>query len=746
MGIFAWANAVELPELNWTPGSDWRNVKELGVKGDGTTDDTAALQQILTELKDGEILYFPPGTYLISGELLIWKKNRENLKERRLLGNAFYGHGASTVIKYQGAPGRSMLRITGMLHYRMIGFVFDGGGLADIGMFHDNFDQKILFETHLFHQFIAMRNFKKYGLYFGYFEKKTGVASAETAFVNMIFSNCGTGAAFTNFNDYNYTFDGCYFQNNERMGLECVNGNFYVRNSRFEKNKLDIYANPEHSSSIRRCVSVNSGRFLETVNVVSPMTVEGCFVTDWSGESAILSSGAPVTIFDNTFKSSAGDLTVLNARKGQALISGNNRLLGKVNFSRNALDNLREIPLPPGELQLSEQTVFMPEKVKLPGKHFDAKIDFGAKGDGQTDDTNALQQAIDAARTHGKNAIAYLPRGTYRTTRPLNVSGSGYYVGGSGLYSVVSFAGSPDESAIEVHPEGELTLDAFRVERNGLKIEQRKSENRVGNRTSKYADFSGKGTDICQYPSKNGSRVTYHTVYVTGKYVEIPFHLGFRLENLAKHDTVQFDNIEGNVHSINSGAATILHRLGYEGTVWVKGDARGGFFGIMTRLATLSRYSIYVEDNQSLTVSDFYIEQAVPETLTFKGSPDKEPGRLTISCVKIDQVVDIDHYRGAVNFIGTQWYGPKAELEIAIKGQYTDINILGSVFYIKGLKIDLKNGPVNYLSNSEKSSFNHADITSFDKKEDPKAASAALLDFRKLGQIDWQLNYPQLLK
>ena len=60
-----------LPDLNWIPGSDWINVRNHGVKGDGKTDDTKPLQKLFLELKDGDILYFPPGTYLIKEELRI---------------------------------------------------------------------------------------------------------------------------------------------------------------------------------------------------------------------------------------------------------------------------------------------------------------------------------------------------------------------------------------------------------------------------------------------------------------------------------------------------------------------------------------------------------------------------------------------------------------------------------------------------------------------------------------------------
>lgn len=48
---------------------------------------------------------------------------------------------------------------------------------------------------------------------------------------------------------------------------------------------------------------------------------------------------------------------------------------------------------------------------------------YGAAGDGQTDDTAALQRALDEVATPGHPAVLYLPAGTYRITRSLQFFG-----------------------------------------------------------------------------------------------------------------------------------------------------------------------------------------------------------------------------------------------------------------------------------------------------------------------------------
>lgn len=61
-------------------GPGFRNVQAYGAKGDGVTDDTAAIVSALTQgrvpspysVKDATVVYFPPGNYVISGRLPVY--------------------------------------------------------------------------------------------------------------------------------------------------------------------------------------------------------------------------------------------------------------------------------------------------------------------------------------------------------------------------------------------------------------------------------------------------------------------------------------------------------------------------------------------------------------------------------------------------------------------------------------------------------------------------------------------------
>lgn len=49
----------------------WMNVKDYGIVGDGSTDDLAALNALMTSAPDASTIFFPPGTYKISGTIAI---------------------------------------------------------------------------------------------------------------------------------------------------------------------------------------------------------------------------------------------------------------------------------------------------------------------------------------------------------------------------------------------------------------------------------------------------------------------------------------------------------------------------------------------------------------------------------------------------------------------------------------------------------------------------------------------------
>ena len=65
---------------------------------------------------------------------------------------------------------------------------------------------------------------------------------------------------------------------------------------------------------------------------------------------------------------------------------------------------------------------------------------------------------------------------------------------------------------------------------------------------------------------------------------------------------------------------------------------------------------------------------------------------------------------------------------------------------MKSLEILPSSQKLNMLATSGDSEFNTALLKMPEARRDSAAACNALLDLRRLGELDWQLNYPELLK
>jgi hypothetical protein len=96
--------------------------------------------------------------------------------------------------------------------------------------------------------------------------------------------------------------------------------------------------------------------------------------------------------------------------------------------------------------------------VKSQGKASGAVRDFGARGDGQTDATEAIQATIDAARAEGNGAVAYLPAGTYATGGTLRIEGADYALEGSGFRCGLVWRGEVGQTMVEVSGVRDVTI------------------------------------------------------------------------------------------------------------------------------------------------------------------------------------------------------------------------------------------------------------------------------------------------
>ncbi len=746
MGTGLQAAQPTIPVLNWTERSDWVNVKTdvtPGAVGDGVADDTAALQKAFNGVKGGSVIYFPAGTYRITQTLKIGSSTS------RVLGLLVVGHGRDSKLVWDGPEGQPMLNEGSVAASRYMGLLLDGRNKASVGLYHQS-NGPGSFETEVEHRHMAFLNFTSAGILT---DKQP--ATAETITANCLFENCRRGMAFLSFNDYDYTIDGCEFRLCD-TAVECRHGNFYIRNCRFEGSKVvDVFAWPEHVSSIRRCVSVGSKQFVNYCSPVAPLTIQDCQVAGWSNpdaaitlnglpNEALATGGAPIVIMDTVFTSPPTKMAPVKVlRAGQVLF-----LSEAISAATDGVVQTQNVErlyvVPAGKRQgmlTSPGQHFLRETIDVPRIVFDAVKDFGAKGDGKTDDTAAIQKAIDAARAKGKGAIAYLPTGIYNITSPLQITGADYTFGGTGYQCGLRWGGAKGGNIIEVRDPQRVTIEQLNV----------------GSHDVARGGMMNNACDILQTGGAASSSITYDGVSVFGMYDAQPFVKGLWLRDLGKGASVLVTHLQGNIHLVDAARGTVLLGNSYEGSIVVEGKAkeRDGFLGIITRLGTCCPYALYVKDNHSLVASDFYNE-AVQNGYSFEGSPDDPPGRLTIQSAKMQSdakcerlAFNIKGYRGQIACGPAQFY---CSANPPMKLQQTGAGPLDIVFWA--------NSSYNTTLPQQKETAKIWSIggigvagelarVKVDETVAPDTLdriSVALDDFRILGEWDLRLNHPDVIR
>jgi hypothetical protein len=708
------AAPTDIPSLAWQERSDWINVKtdvKPAAVGDGRADDTVAIQAALDLGRQSKAVYLPPGTYRITKTLVF---------QGPAVGCLVVGHGRDTRLVWDGPQGGRMFWSNGVAYSRYVGLSWDGRGKASVGFDHAAQER---FETEVRHEHEAFRNFTGNGIRVGHQQK---VASAEILYHNCLFENCGTALAFLTFNDYDNTIDGCEFRNCG-TGVLDNKGNFYARNCHFAGSRqADFVVGSEHGSSIRRCTSVGSRRFVEETGTIAPLTIQDCHVAGWTDpEGAVHLNGSPVLMFDCSFtRPPSARPPVKLANPGQTLLVSNNHPTTADRLVQTT-PAVRLYAIPPGQrggVIASAEQRFLRDSASVPGRIFDAVTNFGAKGDGTNDDTSAIQAAIDGARQASHGAIVYLPTGRYLVSKTLLLTGSNYTLGGSGFRCGLVWRGEAGRPLIEVAGVQNVTLANLAV----------------GNH-----DFGpmNHGDDIRVASSGSPCCITLDEVYGFGMYQKAPDRHGLHFDRLSPGSIVHAVHVQGNIRITGSDRVLLLFRTSYEGTVTIDGPAasQDGIVGFLTRLATASKPTLRVRDNRSVVMSDFYNEQS-DQHLVFEGTPGQPEGAVTIQGPKMhmftqEPVFDIRNYAGRIYYGQSQFYTEPKEPRFVSKGTRPVSLILAGHFWY-GTKPRFELGPevaLALLGNREV-----ADAGVDDRAM--KKVAAALDDLRRLGELDQRIS------
>lgn len=734
--------------------------------GDGIADDTAAIQQLLCRLQKGDTLYFPSGHYRITKTLHI-----DPAAGRGVTGVSLIGHGRDTVLFWDGEPGGTMFsQNTGWAISRYLGLTWDGRGKAAIGFLHRAMKQ---FETEVRHDHEAFLNFTGDGIHLGGGAR----ASAEISYNNCLFERCGIGLHINggdkradngrvNFNYLDNTVRGCEFRDCGKAIHAGIGTNVYVRFCHFE-GIADVVLTTlgEAGNSIRHCSARKIGLFVDNGSSVGPLTVQDCHVKDWrtvrparhpNGVITLRNGNAPSLLFDNTFEIASMDegtdtpILSVNPSSVHHVLANNRVIVGDaqprplplkppLNPGWNQLGNLVTVADGGGVVKSASQRFFRSE-VPIPAVLFDAKRDFGAVGDGKADDTVAVQRTIDAARAHGRDALAYLPKGRYVITAPLKMTGRRYRFGGCGFGSALIWKGPEGGTTLEILDPDELTLEHVVVGRHDYPL-------------------GTNARDIVQTssPGCRRSRMTYEHVAVFGMYAAQPATRGLQLLNLKQDDVVCIDQVNGNIHVTDSAEATIYLGLSYEGTVTVEGKKmpRGGFVGGNVRLGTHSDPGLLIKDNHSFVISDLYCESA-NQYMRLEGDDMLPAGVVVASGPKFEihpkfvernPSVDIVNYKGELIIGPYNFYtlNPRHWFRQQGTSPFT-LTIWASNFYNSSPRVEMSTAAYQARSLRQLGKTPPEEAALFantgDEARSLATIAVAIERFRRLGQVSYDVSYP----
>jgi len=409
------------PEEFVGPFASWTNLKTVyGAVGNGVADDTVALQTALTQLGTGgrsPVLWIPAGTYKITQKLVL--TTRENVS---IIGE----HPDTTILKWAGPSGGTMLWMNGVAYSRCNRLTFDGNGLAQVlvdqyrtGSYFDTANE---YADNVFKDTLGgASNQNGIGLRVGG-GPGTGAqnGSAEGAVLRCRFYRLGAGVQTMQYNALDWwvwdsLFENCCkgLSNGEAGGLRAYRCIF--RGSTVS----DIYLDNTDLFSFRDCYSTNSASFLRTTwkyangsrLVLARNTIVDCTSTNVS-PIAVLNPG-PLVAYDNIVVTKSGStlpgLTHYSQDGPDLLSVGNTftvnppiRHQGDTGAGR--LITVDDEVVPRSSLQIVPPT--------LPGvlPNYNRTVFAVAPGASQA----TIQAAINAAAASSSTRpVVHLPAGTY---------------------------------------------------------------------------------------------------------------------------------------------------------------------------------------------------------------------------------------------------------------------------------------------------------------------------------------------
>jgi Pectate lyase superfamily protein len=441
------------------PFPSWANVKtNYGAVGDGVTDDTAAIQKALNALgPTNPTLYFPAGTYRITGTLTLASQQYVNI-----IGQ----DPSNTMIIWAGSSGGTMIVLNGMEYSRIDRLTFNGQGIAAI-LIDQAWD--------------GVRNFSDTGNEYAddVFQNATSVAfrcgviaqCSETSMLRNTFSDNYVGVLMMNFNALDMWIWYTLFQNNvvgvgNAAGAINGAGNFHVYNSIFQNSTGgDLSIGNTGIFNFRNNYSVGSNRFLYAGGTNNPanITIQGNTILDTTLAFSIdVENLGPVVLIDNTIGSSS------SVTKGPVVHVGNGTGTASDLFSMGNTFTATSPAAATGHYhsvndQVVARSTVNPSPPTLPGTPPNNHRQIFEVAPGST--AAQIQQVINNAAASGTTKpVVHIQPGSYSINTTLVVpAGSDMQIIGDGAYSQLAWTGTTTGPVVRLQGPSKATLRDFSV-------------------------------------------------------------------------------------------------------------------------------------------------------------------------------------------------------------------------------------------------------------------------------------------
>jgi hypothetical protein len=399
------------------PFPSWRDLRrDYGARGDGSTDDTTALQHALDDLIKHEkacVLFVPAGTYRLTATVHTVRKAHTDCQGVTIVGE----DPARCVLRWDGPKGGTLLHWDAW-YAKISRLTLDGAGRAGIGLLYGP-----AFSTYNETSDLIFRDCES-ALVFG--EPATN-GQAENEVLRCQFLRCGTGIQTVNWNSMDIWVWYCRFEDCGR-GIYNVMGNWHAWHNLFLRSRVaDLGVMNLMAFSAVNNTSRGSRSFLDfrTGHTWgSPTSVTGNRVLDPTGDWAmVLDNAGPYLVVDNVLRLGDKARGVRMTWADQTL-AGNTYSRADAVEERGRFRRVAERVVEPGQIRDN-----LPSLPPTPPRRQRTVIEVPA-GSG----AEAMQRALDeAARHRGQRPVVHLPMGNYPIERTLVIpAGSDVQVVGDG--------------------------------------------------------------------------------------------------------------------------------------------------------------------------------------------------------------------------------------------------------------------------------------------------------------------------